>query len=142
MTASFGPEWQAAPGPELDDSPSRELAQHAWQQPYPAPYLPPPCPAPYPPHYLQPPAPALRPPAGGMATASMVLGILAFLLEWLGLVTLTLALLAITLGIISWSRCRPGGGRGKAIAGVILGSAGLAAYIAWGVITLGLLFII
>jgi hypothetical protein len=89
------------------------------------------------------PWPPPRPPANGTAIASMILGIVAVVLEWLGLLTLTAAVLAVVLGSVGYrASLHRGTGRGQALAGIILGSVGLVAYLFWGVISAGVLLII
>jgi hypothetical protein len=86
--------------------------------------------------------PAVRA-ANGPAVAAMVLGILAVVFEWFGLVTLTMAITAIVLGAVGINRSAvSGSGRGQGIAGLILGVAGLIAYLAWGIASLGVLLLI
>jgi hypothetical protein len=79
-----------------------------------------------------PPPPALPPPpvvpvirpTNGMATASLVLGILGVVLFWF--VGFVMSILAIVFGGIGISRANAGApGKGAAIAGLILGIAGL-----------------
>lgn len=60
----------------------------------------------------------------GVATASLVLGVVALVLSWipiLGLVGVPLGLLAIGLGILGWVWAGRRGGLGRAIAGITCG---------------------
>ena len=68
----------------------------------------------------------------GMATAALVLGILALILCWTVVGGIILGLLGLILGIIAAGRARRGEapGRGRAIAGVITGALGLVLAIA------------
>ncbi len=76
----------------------------------------------------------------GMATAALVLGILALLTSWTVFGGILLGLLAVILGFIGLRKARRGlaTGRGRAIAGVILGLLSIA--IAVVVIALGVAF--
>jgi len=95
--------------------------------------------APY--HASGPPAQWRQP--NGVAVAGMVLGILAVVLEWFGLITLGLALAAVVLGAVGVSRSAAiGTGRRQGIAEVVLGVIGLAAYLFWGAISAGILWLI
>jgi hypothetical protein len=90
-----------------------------------------------------PPAPAYgygypgyaRPLPSGMATASLVLGIIALVLCWTAFGGLVLGLLAVVLGIVAVRRARrgEGGGQGRAVAGLVTGGLGLL---------LGILFLV
>jgi Superinfection immunity protein len=150
--------WQAQVGPGRLDPPGRagaappllSQARGTWPgDPAQSPgWWPPPGPAAGPTGELQRyPGPAplnvpVRQP-NGPAVAAMVLGILAMVLEWFGLITLALAIAAIVFGAVGVNRSAAiGTGRGRGIAGIILGGAGLAAYIFWGAISLGLLWLI
>jgi Superinfection immunity protein len=87
------------------------------------------------------PVPVRRP--NGPAVAGMVLGILAMVFEWFGLLTLAMALAAVVLGAVGINRsAATASGRGQGIAGVVLGITGLAAYILWGAISMGFLWLI
>ncbi len=89
--------------------------------------------------------PAIQSPeTNGMATAGLVLGILGAVIEWGGILTLTAGILAIVFGSIGIGRAgRLGGtGRGRAITGLILGCFSLVAYLFWGLVTFGFLWII
>lgn len=68
----------------------------------------------------------------GMATAALVLGILALILCWTIVGGIVLGLLAVILGIIAVGRARRGEapGRGRAIAGIVTGALGLLISIA------------
>jgi hypothetical protein len=85
------------------------------------------------------PVPPARPVGGGgMATAALVLGILALITSFTLIGGVLLGLLAIIFGIIGLRRANRGLalGRGRAIAGIILGLLGIlvaAALIAVGV---------
>jgi hypothetical protein len=81
--------------------------------------------------------------SNGQATAGMVLGILAVVIEWGGLLTLALAVGAIIFGAVGLNQSREtGSGHGQAAAGVTLGIIGCALYLIWGVVSLGMLFLI
>ncbi|MGW0366395.1 DUF4190 domain-containing protein [Streptomyces sp. NPDC002990] len=59
----------------------------------------------------------------GLAVAALITGIASLLLLWLWFVGIPLALVAIGLGIAALRRARGGaGGRGMAIAGLVLGA--------------------
>jgi len=99
----------------------------------------------------QPGAPAvsaagIQMPAGqsnGVAVAGMVLGILAVVFEWFGLITLAMALTAVVLGAVGLNRsAATGAGRRQGIAGITLGIIGLAAYLFWGAISAGILWFV
>ena len=64
--------------------------------------------------------------SNGQAVAGMVLGILAVIIEWGGLLTLALAVTAIIFGAVGLNQSREtGSGHGQAVAGVTLaGSSG------------------
>ncbi len=66
----------------------------------------------------------------GLATAAMVCGILAVLIAWVPFVVvggIVLAILAVALGVAGMRRAGPDGeGRGRAVAGVVTGSVGVA----------------
>jgi hypothetical protein len=75
---------------------------------------------------------------GGMATAALVLGIIAILTSFTVIGGVVLGLLAIVLGIVAARRAKRGlaPGRGRAVAGIITGAIGLllsVALIAFGV---------
>jgi Domain of unknown function (DUF4190) len=63
----------------------------------------------------------------GMATAALVLGIVALVLCWTGFGGILLGLLAVVFGTIAVLRARrgQGGGQGRAIAGLVTGGLGL-----------------
>lgn len=89
--------------------------------------------------------PTIRAPeTNGMATAALVLGILGAVIEWGGILTLTAGILAIVFGSIGIGKAdRLGGtGKGRAITGLILGCFALVAYLFWGLVTFGFLWII
>jgi len=94
-------------------------AQGPWPAPYPPPgQYPPPYPSPYPyPVYA-------TPGTNGLAIAALVLGILW--LYWVG------SILAVIFGHISLSQIHhPQGGRGLAIAGLVLGMSGWPSSSCW-----------
>jgi hypothetical protein len=73
----------------------------------------------------------------------MVLGILAVIIEWGGLLTLALAVTAIIFGAAGLNQSREtGSGHGQAVAGVTPGIIGCMLYLVWGVVSLGLFFLI
>jgi hypothetical protein len=81
--------------------------------------------------------------SNGQAVAGMVLGILAVIVEWGGLLTLSMAVAAIICGAIGLGRSREVGlGHGQAVAGVTLGIIGCVLYLVWGLLSLGLFFLI
>jgi hypothetical protein len=72
--------------------------------------------------------PAPRPVGGaGMATAALVLGILALITSFTVIGGVLLGLLAIIFGVIAMRRANRGlaAGRGRAIAGIVLGVLGI-----------------
>ena len=74
------------------------------------------------------PAQPVRPVSGGgMATAALVLGILALITSFTVIGGLLLGLLAVIFGVIGLRRARQGLalGRGRAIAGIVLGVLGI-----------------
>ena len=76
--------------------------------------------------------------SNGQAVAGMVLGILAVVIEWGGLLTLGLAVSAIIFGAIGLSRSREVGlGHGQAVTGVTLGIIGGVLYLVWGLLSWG-----
>jgi hypothetical protein len=85
--------------------------------------------------------PARQP--NGVAVAGMVLGILAVVFEWFGLITLALAIAAVVLGAVGASRsAATGTGHRQGVIGIVLGIIGLAAYLFWGAISAGILWLI
>jgi hypothetical protein len=81
--------------------------------------------------------------SNGQAVAGMVLGILAVIIEWGGLLTLGLAVSAIICGAIGLGRSREAGlGHGQAVAGVTLGIIGCVLYLVWGLVSLGLFLLV
>lgn len=76
-----------------------------------------------------PPSPP-RPERGGLATASLVCGIIGVLIAWLPFLVVggvVLAILALVFGVKTLrSGTTPSGARGKSIAGVVLGAVALA----------------
>lgn len=79
---------------------------------------------------MPPQAPPARPAVGGggMATAALVLGILALITSWTVVGGVLLGLLAIIFGVIGLRRANRGlaVGRGRAITGIILGVLSIA----------------
>ncbi len=79
---------------------------------------------------VRPPAPRSPQGGNGIATAALVCGLIAVVLAWMPFIVvagLVLAVLAIVFGIQGLRRATAGGpGRGKALAGVVLGAVGLA----------------
>jgi MFS family permease len=75
--------------------------------------------------------PAMRH-GGGMATAALVLGILALVLCWTVFGGIVLGLVAVVLGIIAarWASRGEAPGRGRAIAGIVTGAIGLVIAVA------------
>lgn len=69
---------------------------------------------------------------GGMATAALVLGILALLTSWTVIGGALFGLLAVILGFLALGKVRRGlgTGRGRAIAGIVLGLLSIAIAIA------------
>jgi uncharacterized protein DUF4190 len=88
----------------------------------------------------QPVQPARPISGGGMATAALVFGILALITSWTVVGGVLLGLLAIIFGIVGVRRANRGLalGRGRAIAGIILGVLSIA--IAVAVIAAGVAF--
>ena len=102
--------------------------------------------------FQQPPAPlmqpygyAVAPLPTGQATAGFVLSLVGFLTGWvLPVVTVPVMVVGLVLSAVALKRCREGfaGGRGLAIAGLVLGILGLVlevvmvvfllAFFAWG----------
>jgi len=82
-------------------------------------------------------------PTNSLAVTGMVLGILAVVIEWGGLLTLALAVCAIVFGAAGLTESQTTGtGRGQAAAGVTLGVLGLVLYLIWGIVSMGLFFLI
>ncbi len=82
-------------------------------------------------------------PSNGLGTASLVLGITSIVFCWWGLFSLAQVVLAIVFGAIGISRANQGAtGKGLAVAGLICGVVGFAAYCFVGLVTLGVGFII
>ncbi len=85
--------------------------------------LPPPPPEPMP---FAPPLRTPAPASNGPATAGMVLGILGVALFWLPVIGFVMAIIAVVLGGVGLSRSNlGGGGRGQAIAAIVLGVLGI-----------------
>ncbi|MGH9130035.1 MAG: hypothetical protein ACRDY2_14015 [Acidimicrobiales bacterium] len=81
--------------------------------------------------------------SNGQATAGMVLGILAVVIEWGGLITLALAILAIAFGGVGLARSKQVRvGHGRAVAGLVLGIIGLVLYFVWGLFSFGIFWFI
>jgi hypothetical protein len=82
-------------------------------------------------------------PTNGIATASLVLGLLGAVIEWGGLLTLAAGVLAVIFGAVGIGRAgRTNQGHGRAVAGLILGCIAIVAYIFWGAVTVGVLWLI
>jgi hypothetical protein len=82
-------------------------------------------------------------PTNGIATASLVLGLLGAVIEWGGLLTLAAGVLAVIFGAVGIGRAgRTNQGHGRAVAGLILGCIAIVAYIFWGAVTAGVLWLI
>lgn len=120
--SSPGYTWQAGGLPPPYPYPPYPYPGYPYAPPaYPGQPGPPPWPGPYPPPYAQPYPPyAASSATNGFAIASLVLGILW--LYWVG------SILAVVFGHIALvqTRERGQGGRGLAIAGLVLGYLGLA----------------
>ncbi|MCL2382844.1 MAG: DUF4190 domain-containing protein [Oscillospiraceae bacterium] len=71
----------------------------------------------------------------GMSIASMVLGIVGLVLGWCFYLFIPLGILAIIFGIIGMKK----GGRGMAIAGLIMGGLTLLVYLAMVILGLAIL---
>jgi hypothetical protein len=72
-----------------------------------------------------------------------VLGITSIVFCWWGLVSLAQVVLAIVFGYIGISRANRGAsGKGQAVAGLVCGCVGALAYFIFGIVTLGVGFII
>lgn len=79
----------------------------------------------------------------GQAVASLVLGITCIIFSWWGLFTLAQIVLAVIFGAVGISKAHRGAqGRGMAIAGLTLGCVGLLLYLIFGLVSLGVGFII
>lgn len=89
--------------------------------------LPPPPPSPY----LPQPDARSTAPAPGLATAALVCGITGLVLFFF----VVPSIVAVVLGLIAWNRARrapsPGDGRGRALAGWILGVIGIVGFVAF-----------
>jgi hypothetical protein len=89
--------------------------------------LPPPPPSPYAPQ----PDHRRPAPAPGLATAALVCGLTGLVLFFL----VAPSIVALVLGLIAWNRARrapsPGDGRGRALAGWVLGLIGVAGFVAF-----------
>jgi hypothetical protein len=71
------------------------------------------------------------------------LGITSIVFCWWGLLTLAQVVLAIVFGCIGIGRANAGAnGKGQAVAGLICGSVGAVAYLFFGIISVGIGFII
>ena len=72
-----------------------------------------------------------------------MLGITSIVFCWWGLVSLAQIVLAIVFGCIGISRASRGAsGKGLAVAGLVCGCVGALAYFIFGIVTLGVGFII
>ena len=102
------------PPPPDPQQPYQQTAPGGWQQYPPAGYQPPPYGYPPQPIYVQ------APPTSGLATASLVLGLLGIVASWWTLWIPTF--LAIIFGHVALGDTKHGakGGRGLAVAGLIL----------------------
>jgi hypothetical protein len=82
--------------------------------------------------------------SNGLATAALVLGILGAVIEWGGVLTLLAGVLAIIFGAVGMSRAvRLGNlGKGRAVAGLVLGCIAVVAYLIWGLVSFGVLWLI
>jgi hypothetical protein len=82
--------------------------------------------------------------SNGLATASLVLGILGAVIEWGGVLTLLAGVLAIIFGAVGISRAGHLGneGKGRGVAGLVLGCVAITAYVFWGLVTFGVLWLI
>jgi hypothetical protein len=86
---------------------------------------------------------AAQPATNGMAVAGMVLGITSLIFCWWGLFTLAQVVLAIVFGAKGLQRANAGGGgKGMATAGLVCGIIGAIFYVTFGVLTLGVGFLI
>ena len=87
--------------------------------------------------------PYLARPSNGQAMAGMVLGILAVIIEWGGVLTLALAVSAIIFGAVGLNQSRETGiGHSQAVAGVTLGVIGCVLYLFWGIVSMGMFFLL
>jgi hypothetical protein len=79
----------------------------------------------------------------GLAVASLVLGITSIAFCWWGLLTLVQIVLAVVFGGVAIQAANQGAGRkGMAVAGLLCGVVGFAAYVLFGISTLGIGFIV
>jgi hypothetical protein len=79
----------------------------------------------------------------GLAVASLVLGITSIVFCWWGLFTLVQVVLAVVFGGVATRAANQGAGRkGMAIAGLVCGVVGFAAYVLFGISTLGIGFLV
>lgn len=93
----------------------------------------------------QPPSYGAQPaPSNSLATAGMVLGIVGAVIEWAGLLTLAAGVLAIVFGAAGMNRANRLGGlhKGRATAAITLGCVAILAYLLWGIVSLGIFWII
>lgn len=73
--------------------------------------------------YIPPSPPKTHAPQpGGLATTSLILGLLALIVSWLSIVGLVVSVLAVVLGIVARRKTQP---QGLSIAGIITGGLGL-----------------
>ncbi|MGW8883721.1 DUF4190 domain-containing protein [Streptomyces sp. NPDC055749] len=125
----FGPGDASVPPPPIAPNGPGQAAPPAGQYGYPAAPVPPYGGYPGYPGYTAQPAWGGPPPANGLGTAAMVLGILAVCLFCIyGIPSLILGVLALIFGILGRKRVQRGeaSNSGQALAGVILGSIGIA----------------
>jgi hypothetical protein len=101
------------------------VEERQWEPALTAPPPPPPVASPVS-HHPQETFPVTSQPSNGPATAGMVFGILGVVLMWVPVVGFVLAILAVVFGVLGLGRANTGGGnKGQAIAGLILGAAGI-----------------
>jgi hypothetical protein len=87
--------------------------------------------------------PAARPGGNGMAVAGLVLGITSILFCWWGLFSLAQIILAIVFSGAGIRQANQGAGRkGMAVAGLACGVTGCLAYLAIGIASLGVGFLV
>ncbi len=82
--------------------------------------------------------------SNGLATAALVLGILGAVIEWAGILTFAAGVLAIVFGAIGISKAGQLGGlgKGRALAGLLLGCLAIIAYLFWGLVSFGIFWFI
>ena len=114
---------EASPSPSARPVPAATQQQVVGAPQMPSGILPPPPPVPT--RFVPPPRTS-APPSNGPATAGMVLGILGVALFWLPVIGFVMAIIAVVLGGVGLSRSNlGGGGRGQAIAALVLGVLGI-----------------